>query len=204
MVVSHAKPGRSAWEIILGLEQGEVGVLWIAATNPAVSLPNLERAKAALRRSPFTVYQEAYSPTETADYAHLLLPAAQWSEKAGTMTNSERMVTLCPQFRRRPGEAKADWEIIAEVGKRLGFDEQFQFKDAAAVYEEFVQCTKGRPCDMTGISHQLLGRKGDQYNGLSQQINLIFPLISVFIPTFAFHTPDSRAQFCGSDKPRTC
>ena len=58
------------------------------------------------------------------------------------MTNSERMVTLCPQFRRRPGEAKADWEIIAEMGKRLGFDEQFQFKDAAAVYEEFVQCTE--------------------------------------------------------------
>ena len=189
-----AKPGRSAWEIILGLEQGEVGVLWIAATNPAVSLPNLERAKAALRRSPFTVYQEAYSPTETADYAHLLLPAAQWSEKTGTMTNSERMVTLCPQFRPRPGEAKADWEIIAEVGKRLGFEEQFQFNDAAAVYEEFVQCTQDRPCDVTGISHQLLKEKGS----IQWPFSVDKPDFSInkrLYTDFAFHTPDGRAQF---------
>ena len=78
-------PGRNAWEMIMALERQEIGCLWIAATNPAVSMPDLERTKAALLRLPFTVYQDAYYPTETAEYAHLLLPAAQWGEKTGTM-----------------------------------------------------------------------------------------------------------------------
>ncbi|HIK28290.1 MAG: nitrate reductase [Oscillatoriaceae bacterium SKW80] len=149
-------PGRTAWDIITGLEMGEVQFLWIAATNPAVSYPDLERTLAALLRSPFTVYQDAYYPTETAEYAHVLLPAAQWSEKTGTMTNSERMVTLCPAFRKAPEEAKPDWEIFAEVGRRLGFCEQFAFANAAEVFAEFVQLTKGRPCDMSGLSHDIL------------------------------------------------
>jgi ferredoxin-nitrate reductase len=92
----------------------------VAATNPAVSLPDLERTKAALSKSPFTISQDAYYPTETAKYAHVLLPAAQWSEKTGVMTNSERVVTICPAFRLAPGEARADWAIFAEVGRRLG------------------------------------------------------------------------------------
>ena len=153
-------PGRDAWSMITGLETGEVGLLWVAATNPAVSMPDLERTKAALLKSPFTIYQDAYYPTETAAYAHLLLPAAQWGEKTGTMTNSERVVTLCPQFRHRPGEAKADWEIFAEVGRRLGFAEQFNFSDSAAVYREFVQLTANRPCNMTGINYDRLQQEG--------------------------------------------
>lgn len=108
-------PGKDAWEMITGLETGAVGLLWVAATNPAVSMPDLERTKKALRQSPFTVYQDAYYPTETASYAHVLLPAAQWSEKTGIMTNSERVVTFCPQFRDATKEARADWEIFAEV-----------------------------------------------------------------------------------------
>ncbi len=152
--------GLDVWNMILGLERGEVGLLWVAATNPAVSLPDLERTKAALLRSPFTVYQDAYYPTETAAYAHVLLPAAQWGEKTGTMTNSERRVTLCPSFRYRPGEARADWEIFAEVGRRLGFAKHFDFPDSAAVYAEFVQLTRGRLCDMTGLSHQRLDEEG--------------------------------------------
>lgn len=155
-----AVPGRAAWEIITGLESGEVQCLWIVATNPAVSLPHLERVKVALGQSPFTIYQDAYYPTETSAYAHLLLPAAQWSEKPGVMTNSERRVTLCQAFRSPPGQARADWQIFAEVGRRLGFDRQFQFTDAASVYGEFVQLTRGRVCDQSGLSHQRLARLG--------------------------------------------
>jgi ferredoxin-nitrate reductase len=155
-----AQPGRAAWDIITGLEAGEVGFLWIAATNPAVSFPDLDRTKAALQRSPFTVYQEAYYPTETSAYAHVLLPAAQWSEKTGVMTNSERRVTLCPSFRKAKGEARADWEIFAEVGRRLGFSEQFAFNNSAEVYAEFVRATRGRVCDMTGMSHARLAAEG--------------------------------------------
>lgn len=153
-------PGRDAWSQIVGLETGEVGLLWIAATNPAVSMPDLVRTKAALLKSPFTIYQDAYYPTETSAYAHILLPAAQWSEKTGTMTNSERVVTFCPQFRSPPGEARPDWEIFAEVGRRLGFTREFNFANAAGVHGEFTQITRRRLCDMTGISHEKLAEFG--------------------------------------------
>lgn len=148
--------GLTVGEMMLALEQDQVGLLWIAATNPAVSLPDLNRTKAALQRSPFTVYQDAYYPTETAAYAHLLLPAAQWGEKTGTMTNSERTVTLCQAFRPPVGEARADWEIFAEIGRRLGFAEQFTFATSAEVHQEFVQITQGRLCDMAGMSYDKL------------------------------------------------
>ena len=153
-------PGRDAWSMITGLETGDVGLLWVAATNPAVSMPDLVRTKKALLRSPFTIVQDAYYPLETASYAHLVLPAAQWGEKTGTMTNSERMVTLCPQFRQPPGEARADWEIFAEVGRRLGFTKEFAFANAAEVYQEFVTLTQNRPCDVSGLSHGRLRQQG--------------------------------------------
>lgn len=153
-------PGKDAWSMITGLETGEVGLLWIAATNPAVSMPDLVRTKKALLKSPFTIVQDAYYPMETASFAHLVLPAAQWGEKTGTMTNSERVVTLCPQFRPAPGQAKPDWEIFAEVGRRLGFTQEFAFANSAQVYQEFVSLTQGRPCDMSGLSHGRLRQQG--------------------------------------------
>lgn len=193
-----AHPGLTAWEMITGLETGNVGLLWIAATNPAVSMPDIERTKAALQRSPFTIYQDAYYPTETAAYAHVLLPAAQWSEKTGVMTNSERRVTLCPAFRRPPGQAKADWEIFAEVGRRLGFKQQFAFNYAAEVYAEFVQLTRGRLCDQTGLTHTRLAADGPQHWPCpdTQSLDPGVPLISQRLYTdLRFQTPDGRAQF---------
>ena len=185
-------PGRNAWEMIMALERQEIGCLWIAATNPAVSMPDLERTKAALLRSSFTVYQDAYYPTETAEYAHLLLPAAQWGEKTGTMTNSERMVTLCPAFREPIGEAKADWEIFVEVGRRLGFTNHFNFANSEAIRAEFLEFTRSRPCDMTGITYQRLQEQGptqwpcSDSNGISQER---------LYTDFRFNTPDGRAKF---------
>ncbi len=182
-------PGRTAWEIITGLETDEVKFLWIAATNPAVSLPDLARSQAALRRSQFTVYQETYYPTETAAFAHLLLPAAQWGEKTGTMTNSERVVTLCPAFRDPPGEARADWEIFAEVGRRLGFVEQFSFENAAEVYAEFVQLTRDRVCDLSRISHDRLRHEGPiQWSDNPQSSKRLYTNLQ-------FPTPDGCARF---------
>jgi ferredoxin-nitrate reductase len=190
----HPQPGRKAYEMIEGLEQGAVQLLWIAATNPAVSLPDLERVKSALRRSPFTVYQDAYFPTETAAFAHLLLPAAQWGEKTGTMTNSERRITLCQAFQAPAGEARADWEIFAEVGRRLGFAQQFSFANAAEVFAEYRLATVGRVCDMGGLSHEILAEAGAQ--------QWPFPIGSE--PTVEskrlytdlhFPTPDGRARF---------
>ncbi|MBH8576707.1 nitrate reductase [Nostocaceae cyanobacterium CENA369] len=203
-----ANPGLTAWDMITGLENGSVGLLWIAATNPAVSMPDLERTKKALLRSPFTIYQDAYYPTETAAYAHVLLPAAQWGEKTGVMTNSERTVTLCQAFRQPPREAKADWEIFAEVGRRLGFVKEFSFANSAEVYAEFTQLTRGRPCDMTGISHEQLktqgptqwphpkdeGDKGDQGAKLLPHPPHL-PHSKRLYTDLRFHTPDGRARF---------
>ncbi|NEO23327.1 MULTISPECIES: nitrate reductase [unclassified Moorena] len=199
--------GLDAWSMIKGLETGDVGFLWIAATNPAVSMPDIERTKAALRKSSFTVYQDAYYPTETAAYAHVLLPAAQWSEKTGAMTNSERVVTFCPQFRNPPGEARPDWEIFAEVGRRLGFTKEFDFTDSAAVYREFVQLTRGRLCDMTGLSHERLRKNGpiqwpcpeefqnqESSESLSNQQSALNTGKRLYTD-FRFNTPDSKAKF---------
>ncbi|WP_107666666.1 molybdopterin oxidoreductase family protein [Cyanothece sp. BG0011] len=195
--------GRTAWEMIQGLETGEVGFLWIAATNPAVSMPDIKRTQAALKRSPFTVYQDAYYPTETSAYAHILLPAAQWSEKTGVMTNSERMVTLCPQFRDPPGEARADWAIWAEVGRRLGFEKAFSFKNSAEVYGEFVQITEGRPCDSSGLSHDKLRTYGplqwpypDAWPWLEgEDLEKQNRTNKRLYTDFRFNTPDGRARF---------
>ncbi|MBW4592586.1 MAG: nitrate reductase [Brasilonema angustatum HA4187-MV1] len=199
-------PGMTAWDMITGLENGSVGLLWVAATNPAVSMPDLERTKKALLRSPFTIYQDAYYPTETAAYAHVLLPAAQWSEKTGVMTNSERMVTLCPAFRQPPGQAKADWEIFAEVGRRLGYHKEFAFANSAEVYAEFVKLTGDRPCDMTGISHDQLQKspiqwphpekRGREDEADEAEVLPPHPPDSKRLYTdLRFHTPDGRARF---------
>jgi ferredoxin-nitrate reductase len=203
-------PGRTAWEMITGLETGEVGLLWVAATNPAVSMPDLERTKAALRRSPFTVYQDCYYPTEMVDYAHVLLPAAQWSEKTGVMTNSERRVTLCTQFRTPPGEAKPDWLIFAEVGRRLGFVKQFAYNYSAEIYKEFARLTQGRPCDQSAFSHTYLFEQGPtQWSGPVKASDSIeksglFGVLrsdrkaatsSRLYTDHQFHTPDGRARF---------
>ena len=190
--------GRTAWDIITGLENGEVGCLWIVATNPVVSMPDLERTKAALARSPFTVYQDAYYPTETATYAHVLLPAAQWGEKTGTMTNSERIVTLCSAFRPPYRQAKADWEIIAEVGRRLGFTDKFQFANAAEVYAEYVQLTRDRPCDMTGISHERLRTQGPIQWPFPQNSEEKSPDSKRLYTNLRFRTPDGRAKFAAA------
>ncbi len=210
----NPNPGRTAWEMMTGLETGDVQFLWIAATNPAVSMPDLVRTKAALRRSPFTVYQDCYYPTETSAFAHVLLPASQWGEETGTMTNSERRITLCHRFRLPPGESRPDWEIFAEVGRRLGFAAQFSFQNSAEVFAEFVQLTRDRPCDMTGISHERLTTEGplqwplsgrDEAEGMRVESKKVsahppspipHPSASPRLYTdHIFYTPDRRARF---------
>lgn len=184
--------GRTAWQMITGLETGDVKILWIAATNPAVSMPDLERTKAALKQSPFTIYQEAYHPTETTAFAHLLLPAAQWSEKTGTMTNSERRVSLCPAFQPKSGEAKEDWEIFTEVGRRLGFEALFPFSSSAEVHQELAQLTRNRPCDRTGISHARLAEDGPLHWPCSDADGQ--PQARLY-EDLQFHTPNGKANF---------
>ena len=194
-----AKPGLAAWEQVEAMERGELDLWWVAATNPLVSMPDLERVKTAMRRCPLVVVSEAYADSETSHYAHLLLPAAQWSEKAGAMTNSERRITYCPAFRRRFGESRPDWEVFAEVGRRLGYVKQFHYDTASDVYAEFAQLTHGRLCDVSGLSHALLQQEGPQ--------QWPFPAGSApggeakrLYDDHRFATPSGRARFC-TDQP---
>lgn len=155
-------PGLPATEMFRTLDAGETKLMWVIATNPAVSMPDLSRTKRALANAEFLVVQDAY-PTETARYADLVLPAAQWGEKAGTMTNSERRVNLVEKVVEPAGEARADWEIFADVARRMGFGDSFGWEDAAAVFDEYRELTRGTPAEMTGLSHERLRKRPVQW-----------------------------------------
>jgi ferredoxin-nitrate reductase len=154
------EPGIAATELADALHDGRVKAVWIVATNPVVSQPDAERFAAGLRKAELVIAQDAYHPTETTALAHVLLPAAQWPEKDGTMTNSERGVSLVQRALAPPGLALPDWEIFARLGRALGFTDAFAWRSAAEVFEEFVATTAGRPCDMSGLSHERLRRQG--------------------------------------------
>jgi ferredoxin-nitrate reductase len=153
-------PGIAATELVDALEDDRVKVIWIVATNPVVSQPDAARFAAALRRAELVVVQDAYHPTETSALAHVMLPAAQWAEKEGTQTNSERRISLMRKAVEPPGDALPDWEIFARVGRALGHAEQFAWTSAAEVHAEYVRTTEGRLCDQTGLSHERLKREG--------------------------------------------
>ena len=153
-------PGIPSTELVDALEADRVKVVWIVATNPVVSQPDAARFAAALRRAELVIVQDAYHPTETSALAHVILPAAQWGEKDGTQTGSDRHVTLLRKAVDPPGSALPDWEIFARVGRALGHAEQFGWRTAAEVHAEYVGTTDGRLCDQTGLSHERLRREG--------------------------------------------
>jgi ferredoxin-nitrate reductase len=191
-----ATPGRSALEIIEGLAQGDVRAVWILCTNPAASMPDLDLVEKALRQAELVVVQDAYHPTETTAFADVLLPAAQWPEKSGVMTNSERRLTLLPKLVDAPGEALPDAEILIRVARELGFAASFPYESAAEIFDEFAALTKGTPCDCSGVSHARLAAEGPlqwpvpstQHKGTSRLYDAA-----------GFRTSDSRARFIAAE-----
>jgi ferredoxin-nitrate reductase len=153
-------PGRSALEIFEGLAAGQVRGVWILCTNPAASMPDLDLVERALRQSELVIVQEAYHPTETSQFADLLLPAAQWPEKEGVMTNSERRLTYLPKLVEPPGEALPDAEIVARFAAEMGWKDAFAYASGAEVFDEFAALTRGTPCDYSGITHARLRSEG--------------------------------------------
>lgn len=145
------KVGLTAVEMFRALEKGQLKAIWIAGTNPAVSLPDLHQVRRALAKARLVVVQDAYHPTETGALADVLLPAAQFGEKEWISTNSERMVSYSPKLWDAPGQALPDWEIIARFARVLGI-RGFEFRTANDVWDEFIQLTRGRPCDMAGMT----------------------------------------------------
>jgi ferredoxin-nitrate reductase len=154
------RPGLASTELVEALEAGSVRAVWIVATNPVVSQPDAERFAAALQEAELVVVQDAYHPTETGALADVVLPAAQWPEKDGTMTNSERRVSLVQRALDPPGQALPDWEIFARLGRALGHGEAFAWRSAAEVFDEYAATSAGRLCDVSGLSHERLRREG--------------------------------------------
>jgi anaerobic selenocysteine-containing dehydrogenase len=151
-----SRSGKTATEIFAGLEDGSVRAVWILATNPAASLPNVEAARRALRRAELVVVQDAFFPTDSASLAHVFLPAAGWAEKDCAMTNSERFVTLSRKLVEPPGDALPDWQLLAKLARELGFGEHFAWQSAAEVFDEFRRLTAGTSADLSGITHARL------------------------------------------------
>jgi ferredoxin-nitrate reductase len=108
-------------ELFHGLAAGKVKAVWIMGTNPAVTMPDLDLVEKGLRQAELVVVQDAYHPTDTTRFADVLLPAAQWPEKEGVMTNSECALTYLPRLLDPPGEALPDWQILTAVAHELGF-----------------------------------------------------------------------------------
>jgi assimilatory nitrate reductase catalytic subunit len=130
------RAGLKAVEMFDAVAEGRIRALWIMSTNPVVSMPEADRVRAALERCPLVIVSDCMRDTDTARLAHLLLPALAWGEKDGTVTNSERRISRQRAFLEPPGEARADWQIVAAVAQRLGFAEAFAFRSPADVFRE--------------------------------------------------------------------
>ncbi|MBF7729623.1 nitrate reductase [Pseudomonas sp. N040] len=192
------RPGLTAVELFEAVGAGKIKALWIACSNPAQSLPDQNKVHAALAACPFVVVQEAFFTTETCAYADLLLPAASWGEKDGTVTNSERRISHVRHAVAAPGAARADWAITCDFARRLeqrlrpGQPSLFDFASAEALFDEYKGLTQDRDLDLSGLSYTILDTLGPQ--------QWPFPLGAAqgtprLYGDARFPTPTGRAQF---------
>ena len=152
------KPGLTATEMFEALNDGRLKAIWIICTNPLFSLPNVRLAEKALKKAKFVVVQDISNKPESLKYADVILPAAAWSEKEGTMTNSERRISYFNKINDAPGEALPDAEIICRFAKKMGY-KGFDFPSPADIYLEHTKLTKGTNIDITGLSYEILKEK---------------------------------------------
>ncbi|HVL10528.1 MAG TPA: molybdopterin-dependent oxidoreductase [Burkholderiaceae bacterium] len=133
-----AQPGLKAVPLFEAIEAGRVKAIWIMGTNPVVSMPEADRVRAALARCELVVVSDVMARTDTADLAHVLLPALAWGEKDGTVTNSERCISRQRPFLPVPGAARADWDIICDVARRMGYG-GFDYAGPHAIFDEHAR-----------------------------------------------------------------
>ncbi len=187
----NPKPGLTAVELFHRLQEGQVKIVWIIATNPMVSMPNLNLVRTALQKAELVIVQDAYHPTETTCQAHVILPAAQWSERDGTLTNSERRISYLEKVVDPPGESKPDWKIVCELASKMDFEKDFLFQNASEVYEEYKQSTQNTGIDVMGVSHERLKKQFIQWPCPTEDSTGVARLYA----DRRFPTPDGRARF---------
>jgi len=154
-----SKPGYTATEMFEALEKGKLKAVWIVCTNPLVSLPNARRVEKALENAKFVVVQDISHKSDTLKYADLVLPAAGWLEKEGTMTNSERRISYLSKGINPPGEAKADVDILCAFAQKMGF-KGFNYNSTEDIYKEYCMLTKGTNIDISYLSYDRLKNEG--------------------------------------------
>jgi ferredoxin-nitrate reductase len=155
-----AKPGHTATEMFDALLSGKMKAIWIICTNPLVSLPQARNIDVALKNAKFVVVQDISKRSDTVGYADLILPAAGWLEKEGTMTNSERRISYLNKVLDPPGEALPDIEILGRFAAKMGFGDGLKYKNAAEIYAEHCALTKGTNIDISGLNYEKLKESG--------------------------------------------
>jgi anaerobic selenocysteine-containing dehydrogenase len=145
-------------------ERGEIEFMWVIGTNPLVSLPDQNRSERILERL-FLVVQDPFIDTETVELADIYFPAAMWGEKQGCVTNADRSVNLLQKAVEPPGEARSDFDIVVEAARRLDFRDKdgaalLPFETPEDAFNEWRKVSKGRPCDYSGMTYDLILEMG--------------------------------------------
>ncbi|HUO54344.1 MAG TPA: molybdopterin-dependent oxidoreductase [Rhodoblastus sp.] len=197
-----ATAGHKAVDLFRAVEGGQIKALWIMATNPVDSLPDADRVKTALAKCPFVVVSDVTRDTDTMKFGHVLLPALAWGEKDGTVTNSERRISRQRAFVEAPGEARADWEALAELGRRMGWADGFGFDNVAEVFREHAALSGHRleivrDFDISALS----SLSDDEFDALTpfqwprRANESLRNDDSRFFADGRFFTPDGRGRF---------
>jgi assimilatory nitrate reductase catalytic subunit len=199
------KPGLKAVDLFRAVGDGRVKALWIIATNPIDSLPDADAVKIALAACPFIVVSDVVRETDTTRFAHVLLPAAAWGEKDGTVTNSERCMSRQRAFLPAPSEARSDWWMLAEVGRRMGFAEAFAYDGPAAVFAEHAALSAFENAGMRDFD---LGALADlDKDAFDAMAPIQWPVPrgrasgGRFFGDGRFYTSDRRARFVATPPP---
>jgi assimilatory nitrate reductase catalytic subunit len=205
------REGHKAVAMFKAIERGEIKALWIMATNPAVSLPRAGAMRAALARLELFVVSENVLSNDTVNAgAHVLLPAAAWGEKGGTVTNSERCISRQRAFLPPPGQAKPDWWIVSAVAQRLGFAEAFSYGSEADVFREHAALSGfenagTRDFDLGGLAaisdHDYGALEPVQWPVRAGQPQGTQPSEKRFFAQGGFFTPDRKARFVPPEPP---
>jgi assimilatory nitrate reductase catalytic subunit len=194
-----SETGLKAVDMFKAVKDGRIKALWVMATNPAVSMPQADEVKEAIENCPFVVVSDVIHSTDTVALADVKLPSLAWGEKDGTVTNSERRISRQKAMLPPAGSAKADWWQLAEVGKRMGFGDAFNYPDARSVFIEHAKLSGykndgKRDFDVSGLSDI----SSIEYDELKPvQWPIVGPERSVKTRFFAkgeFYTPTKRAN----------
>ena len=193
--------GLKAVDLFDAVYDGRIKAVWIMGTNPAVSLPDARRVKDALARCQFVVVSDCMQHTDTTKFAHVLLPAATWGEKDGTVTNSERRISRQRAFIKTPGEAKPDWWIITQVARAMGYSDAFRYQSPFDVFLEHASLSgfennDERDFDISGLT-ALSQQQYDELNPIQWPVKADQDAQASqrFFADGRFYTPSRKARF---------